>query len=180
MLNLDTHILIHALAGSVSREERELLESSPWSISAIVLWEIEMLYQHNRIPFGLDYGPIAAMVAHVHTWAISPRICLALRELDFKSDPADLLIAATSLVYKINYAVINEVGIDISNHRSTLSSLFAITREKRVRYSHRTWRGFTGRLKILQRSNARKRSAKPHSERFAIRSASASGRILNC
>ena len=39
MLNLDTHILIHALAGSVSREERELFESSPWSISAIVLWE---------------------------------------------------------------------------------------------------------------------------------------------
>ena len=29
MLNLDTHILIHALAGGINREEREMLESNP-------------------------------------------------------------------------------------------------------------------------------------------------------
>ena len=40
MLNLDTHILIHALDGTLTPVERRLLSAEPWSISAIVLWEI--------------------------------------------------------------------------------------------------------------------------------------------
>jgi hypothetical protein len=38
MLNLDTHILLHALAGEVSSREAGLLRKQPWSISAIVIW----------------------------------------------------------------------------------------------------------------------------------------------
>ena len=40
MLNLDTHILIHALQGSLTRKEHKILSSDTWSISGIVLWEI--------------------------------------------------------------------------------------------------------------------------------------------
>ena len=40
MLNLDTHILIYALTGELRPKERALLADQPWSISAIVLWEI--------------------------------------------------------------------------------------------------------------------------------------------
>ena len=37
MLNLDTHILLHAVAGSLTKREREVLAKDRWSISAIVL-----------------------------------------------------------------------------------------------------------------------------------------------
>ena len=37
MLNLDTHILLGALAGKLSRREHELLASQPWSIAATSL-----------------------------------------------------------------------------------------------------------------------------------------------
>ena len=38
MLNLDTHILLHAVAGRLSAAEAKLLQSHRWGISAIVLW----------------------------------------------------------------------------------------------------------------------------------------------
>lgn len=49
MLNLDTHILIYALQGSLRSRERRLLEEHSWSISAIVLWELVKLFQLGRI-----------------------------------------------------------------------------------------------------------------------------------
>ena len=66
MLNLDTHILIHAFAGSVSREERELLESNPWSISAIVLWEIAKLFQLGRTTLDIHSLPFGAAMNRIH------------------------------------------------------------------------------------------------------------------
>jgi PIN domain nuclease of toxin-antitoxin system len=45
MLNLDTHILIKAIEGSLAPDERNVLTADPkWSISAIVLWEIAKLH----------------------------------------------------------------------------------------------------------------------------------------
>jgi PIN domain nuclease of toxin-antitoxin system len=102
MLNLDTHILIHALDGSLTARERRLLKSdADWGISAIVLWEIEKLYAKGRIRFGLDAPEMAAAVARLHVWPISPEVCLNVRRLDFSSDPADELIASTSLTYSV-------------------------------------------------------------------------------
>ena len=43
MLSLDTHILIHALGGTLTQREREILAADTWSISGIVLWEIAKL-----------------------------------------------------------------------------------------------------------------------------------------
>ena len=45
MLNLDTHILIFALAGELRPAEHSLLGNSRWSISSIVLWELAKLVQ---------------------------------------------------------------------------------------------------------------------------------------
>ena len=102
MLNLDTHILIHALDGSLTRSEAQLLQSDPdWGISAIVLWEIEMLYRRGRIRFGLDAPEFAKALAQIHVWPISREVCLNLRRLDFHSDPADELIASTSLSHSV-------------------------------------------------------------------------------
>jgi PIN domain nuclease of toxin-antitoxin system len=101
MLNLDTHILIHAVSNLLTNAERQLLAAEEWGISDIVLWEIEMLYERGRIGFGLDHPPLIESLRRVKIWPISPEVCLALRALDFHSNPADEIIAATSLAYDI-------------------------------------------------------------------------------
>ena len=102
MLNLDTHILIKAFEGSLTARERRVLIADPeWSISAIVLWEIAKLHQLGRLTYGLDHETFAAAVDRVHVWPITRQVCLNLRALDFESDPADEIIAATSLTHGI-------------------------------------------------------------------------------
>ena len=54
MLNLDTHILIHALRGDVRPAERTLLAGDSWGVAAIVLWELAKLVQLGRITLDLD------------------------------------------------------------------------------------------------------------------------------
>ena len=49
MLNLDTHILIFALAGQLRPREKLLLAKERWGISAIVLLEIAKLFELGRI-----------------------------------------------------------------------------------------------------------------------------------
>jgi PIN domain nuclease of toxin-antitoxin system len=49
LLNLDTHILVFAAEGSLTRTEERLLEREEWCISAIVLWEIEMLARAGKL-----------------------------------------------------------------------------------------------------------------------------------
>ena len=101
MLNLDTHILLFALLGTVTRHEKSVLGRHRWGISAIVLWEIAKLHQLGRITLGLDSPLIAGALARVEIWPLSREVCLNLAALDFKSDPADELIAATSLTYQV-------------------------------------------------------------------------------
>ena len=102
MLNLDTHILIKALDGSLTAREKNILIQDPeWSISAIVLWELAKLYELGRISLGLDHEPLATALDRIHVWPVTRQVCLRLRALDFKSDPADELIAATSLTHNL-------------------------------------------------------------------------------
>jgi PIN domain nuclease of toxin-antitoxin system len=102
MLNLDTHVLLHALHGRLDPAEHRLLTGDgDWGISAIVLWEIEKLYQKGRIFHSLDYAPLAAALDRLEIWPITAEVCLNLGALDFASDPADELIAATSLTHNV-------------------------------------------------------------------------------
>jgi PIN domain nuclease of toxin-antitoxin system len=102
VLNLDTHILLHALTGILEPHERRVLtEDEDWGVSAIVLWEIEKLYQKGRILYGLDHPALADALARLQLWPITVEVCRNLRSLDFQSDPADELIAATSLTHGV-------------------------------------------------------------------------------
>jgi PIN domain nuclease of toxin-antitoxin system len=101
MLNLDTHILIHAVSGLLTDAEQQVLAAEEWGISDIVLWEIEMLHARGRIAFGLDHPPLAGALRRLRIWPITSGICLKLRSLDFHSDPADEIIAATSLAHDV-------------------------------------------------------------------------------
>jgi len=101
MLNLDTHILIHALRGELRPRERELLATDSWSIAAIVLWELAKLAQIGRITIDLDDSGVRAALSTVHVWPLDLEIARASTRLDFSGDPADELIAATSVVHRI-------------------------------------------------------------------------------
>jgi len=101
MLNLDTHILLHAVAGVLTRRETKLLRSDRWSISGIVLWEIAKLAQLGRIEGDLDDPDVRRALSAVHVWPLTPEIAKASTRLDVRGDPADELIAATSLVHNV-------------------------------------------------------------------------------
>lgn len=98
MLNLDTHILLFALAGQIRPRERDLLRSDRWSISAIVLWEIAKLAQMGRIAVDLDDAAVVQALAAVHVWPLTREVAVTSTRLDISGDPADELIAATSVV----------------------------------------------------------------------------------
>ncbi len=101
MLNLDTHILIHALGGTLRPSERRLLATDSWSVSAIVLWELAKLDQLKRIEIDLDSPDFTRVFARVHIWPLDLAICRQSAQLDFRSDPADEIIAATSIVHSV-------------------------------------------------------------------------------
>jgi PIN domain nuclease of toxin-antitoxin system len=101
MLNLDTHILLFALGGSLTAGERRLLAGNPWGVSAIVLWEIAKLAQLRRIAIDVDSPEFNRIFARVHVWPLDLAVCRQSTQLDFQGDPADELIAATSIVHRV-------------------------------------------------------------------------------
>jgi PIN domain nuclease of toxin-antitoxin system len=101
MLNLDTHILICAFSGDLTPRERKLLSSQRWGISAIVLWELAKLAQLGRIELDIGMDEFRRFLAPVEVWPLTYEICARMRTLDFRSDPADELICATSMVYEV-------------------------------------------------------------------------------
>jgi PIN domain nuclease of toxin-antitoxin system len=101
MLNVDTHVLLYAVAGALRPRERRLLERDQWSISAIVLWEIAKLAQLGRIELDLDDPDVRRVLTQVHVWPLTRDIARTSTRLDVKGDPADELIAATSVVHNV-------------------------------------------------------------------------------
>lgn len=101
MLNLDTHVLLHALGGKLTTRETALLGREAWSISAIVIWEIAKLAELGRIEIDLHDAELARALTRIHVWPLTVDICRAIRSLDFRSDPADEIIAATSVVHGV-------------------------------------------------------------------------------
>lgn len=99
MLNLDTHILIYALQGELKSNEVELLAGDQWSVSAIVLWEIAKLVELGRIEVDLGDRQVLRTLSRIHRWPIDLAVARASTKLDFKGDPADEIIAATSVVH---------------------------------------------------------------------------------
>ena len=101
MLNLDTHVLLHAVTGTLTVRETRLLRNNPWSISGIVLWEVAKLAQLGRIEVDLDDAEVLRVLSAIQVWPITPEIAKASTRLDVRVDPADELIAATSLVHNV-------------------------------------------------------------------------------
>lgn len=101
MLNLHTHVLIHALRGDVRPRERALLANDSWGVAAIVLWELAKLSQLGKVTLDLEDPEVEAALSNVHVWPLDLAVARASTRLDFRGDPADELIAATSVVYRV-------------------------------------------------------------------------------
>ena len=101
MLNLDTHILVFAVRGELRSHERALLARNRWSISGIVLWELAKLRELGRIEMDLEDREVTGLLNRLQVWPIDLAVTLGSTRLDFKGDPADEIIAATSVVHRI-------------------------------------------------------------------------------
>ena len=71
MLNVDTHVLLCAVVGTLRPRETRLLRSEPWSISAIVLWEIAKLAQLGRITVDLDDSQVVRVLSRLYVWPLT-------------------------------------------------------------------------------------------------------------
>jgi PIN domain nuclease of toxin-antitoxin system len=101
MLNLDTHVVVHLLSGSLRQDEIQILEGQQVGVSSIVLWELAKLNQIGRIAFGLEDSRLQEFLSRTQIWDIDAAIAHCSTRLDFASDPADELIAATSIVHRV-------------------------------------------------------------------------------
>ena len=101
MLNLDTHILIFAVEGKLRPDEQSLLGQNRWSVSAIVLWELAKLIQLGRVEMDLDARDVVRILSRLHVWPLDLPVARASTRLDFRGDPADEIIAATSIVHGV-------------------------------------------------------------------------------
>lgn len=97
MLNLDTHIVVYALAGELTAAENRLLRSDSWSVSAIVLWELAKLAQLDRVQIDMESADFTRLFSRIHVWPLDLATCRQSVRLDFRGDPADEIIAATSI-----------------------------------------------------------------------------------
>jgi PIN domain nuclease of toxin-antitoxin system len=66
-----------------------------------VLWEIAKLAQLGRIEVDLEDAEVVRVLSRVHVWPLTREIARVSTELDVAGDPADELIAATSVVHKV-------------------------------------------------------------------------------
>jgi len=55
----------------------------------------------GRIEVNLDHPELARTLARIQTWPLTLDICRSIKTLDFDSDPADEIIAATSVVHRV-------------------------------------------------------------------------------
>ena len=74
MLNLDTHILIYFVRGSLTEKEKEVVLSEDLAISDIVLWEMAKLVQLGRLTFDLQHRRFLALLSQLQIFPITLEI----------------------------------------------------------------------------------------------------------
>ena len=101
MLILDTHILIDFVRDKLSPKELRLIEKhqDELAISDIVLWEIAKLKSKKRIEIDFESPKFKKVLRYLKALPITVEIADLSVSLDFSSDPADELIAATSMIH---------------------------------------------------------------------------------
>ncbi|HKT12391.1 MAG TPA: PIN domain-containing protein [Terriglobia bacterium] len=101
MLNLDTHIVVSLLNRTLTAEEYWRIADEELGLSDIVFWELAMLGNRRRVALDFDAPIFRSFIGSVKVFPITMEIARQSTQLDFTSDPADEIIAATSIVENI-------------------------------------------------------------------------------
>ena len=101
MLNLDTHMVVALLRGDLTPVEDRLLARQKLAMSDIVLWELSKLVQTGRLEMEMESDEFHRFLRSVTVFPITLEIARTSTRLDFTSDPADEIIAATSIVQSV-------------------------------------------------------------------------------
>ena len=98
VLSLDTQIVLFAAAARLSAAERACLTatSGPYQTSCCGNTK---LHRDGTINLSLNHPALSAILGRITVSPITREIALATRQLDFQTDPADQLIAATSIAH---------------------------------------------------------------------------------
>jgi PIN domain nuclease of toxin-antitoxin system len=94
-------VLVALFTGDVSEEEFSCAVSQPLAISDIFLWELAMLVRRNRLKMDLGGPEFRVWMRNLTVLPITLEIARNSTQLDFSSDPADEIVAATSVVENI-------------------------------------------------------------------------------
>ena len=94
-------MLVFALSGKLRQVERNILENSRWSVSSIVWWELAKLIDIGRINPKFEETYLKRKLKNIQVWPIDIEVAFVSTRLDFKGDPADEIIAATSIVNQV-------------------------------------------------------------------------------
>ena len=78
-----------------------MLRQHEWAISPIILWELARLVSLERLTLDLDSVEFSRLIGQIQILPITLAISLTSTKLDFNCNPADEIIAATSIVHKI-------------------------------------------------------------------------------
>lgn len=99
MLNLDTHIIIQFIDQRLDQDFLQILsKTDDYYISPIVFWELAMLHSRKRITFNFDSQEWKIFSQSLKVIPLNEKIAIQSTQLDFQSDPADEIIAATSII----------------------------------------------------------------------------------
>jgi PIN domain nuclease of toxin-antitoxin system len=55
----------------------------------------------NRITLDLRSPDFSRVLSRIHIWPLDLAVCNKITELDFQNDPADEIIAATSVLHRV-------------------------------------------------------------------------------
>ena len=115
MIILDTHIFVWSGLEQYEKIPKETLAkingSKTLGVSAISLWEISMLVQKGRIEFPcelIEWFRLAFISPKLKLLPITPEIAVKSGALQMHGDPADRIIAATSIIHKCGLATVDE------------------------------------------------------------------------
>lgn len=100
MINLDTHILIHLIGGTLRPDEAALIDVDELCVSSMVVWEIIMLRDKGRLTVDVSDRVLDPILDVLTVFPVDIDVVRWSHALDFRSDPADHLIAATSIVHE--------------------------------------------------------------------------------
>lgn len=111
MILLDTHILLwwQETPEELPARYKAILDTTTeeLAISAITCWEISLLLKKNRLELPLPYSKwIRIAIREVTILPLSLEVIDEVHNLpeEFHPDPADRIIAATSIAHKIKLA----------------------------------------------------------------------------